>query len=104
MVSLYYAGLAWGLKNAEGRKLGLIGFIIAIKYSRYFNRRINFNGSRFVNANCTVYHMAIYISERQLLILLEIIGNFNRFEVMYFNKCTEVHMGIGCTVLLKMLH
>ncbi len=104
MVSLYYAGRARGLKNIERRKLGLIRFIIAIKYSRYFNRRINFNSNRLVDANRGIDHMAIHVPEGQLLILLKIVGNYNGTEVMYFNKCAEVHIGIGRTVLLKMLH
>ena len=48
--------------------------------------------------------MVIHISKGQLLILFKIVGNCNGAEIMYFNKRAEVHIRIGCAVLLKMLH
>jgi hypothetical protein len=103
-MGLYYAGLARRLKNIKGRKLWFIRFVIAIKYRGYFNRRINFNCNRLIDANRGIEHMAIHVPEGQLLILLKIVGNYNGAQVMDLNECTEVHAGVGRTVLLKMLH
>lgn len=92
------------MKNIKGRELGLIRFITAIEYRRYFSGRINFHCNRLIYTNCGIEHVAIHASERQLLILFKVVGNNNRTEVMYFDKCAEVHIGIGCTVLQEMLH
>ncbi|MBX3254092.1 MAG: hypothetical protein KF862_08130 [Chitinophagaceae bacterium] len=51
-----------------------------------------------------VQHMAIHIPERELLILLKIVGNDNGADIVNFNEIGEGHTGIGYPVFLKMLH
>ena len=48
--------------------------------------------------------MAVHIAEGELLILPEIVGNYKGTEIMDLNECSEVHVGVGHAVLLKMLH
>lgn len=60
------------------------------------------NEVAFTNAG--IDHVAVHIAEWQLLILLKIVGYYERSEIMYFNKRTKAHTWIRKLVLFKMLH
>lgn len=92
------------MKNVKDGKLGLVGFVITIKYGRHFSSGGNFNAHRLIGANRGIQHVTIYTAKGQLLILLKVVGNGNRAEVVDLNKRPEAHAGVGSAMLLKVLH
>lgn len=97
-------GAAGRLEYTEGGKLGFIDFVVTRKFFCNSDRRMKLKRGCVLYVYCYVLHMAFHASERKLLVLLKIVGDNIRPEIMNAHEFYNIHGRISCFVLLVMFY